>query len=70
MVADLIRGFVDGDWTRALDLETLERVREIGVSHDLREREDDILWRVRLTFGWGEPLALCLSTAGVSVFCW
>ncbi len=49
MVADLIRGFVDGDWTRALDFETLERVREIGVSHDLREREDDILWRVRLT---------------------
>jgi len=49
MVADLIRGFLGGDWARALDFGTLERVREIGVNHDLREREDDILWWVRLT---------------------
>jgi hypothetical protein len=50
MVADLIRGFVREDWAQALDFDTLERVREIGVSHDLREREDDIIWRLR----WGE----------------
>lgn len=48
LVADLIRGFVNEDWTQSLDFDTLERVREIGVSHDLREREDDILWRLRL----------------------
>lgn len=48
MVADLLRGFVSEAWTRGLDFNTLERVREIGVSHDLRERENDILWRLRL----------------------
>jgi predicted transposase YdaD len=48
MVADLIRGFVSEDWVAALDFDTLERVREVSVSHDLREREDDILWRLRL----------------------
>lgn len=53
MVADLIRGFVREDWARNLDLSTLERVREIGISEDLREREDDIVWRLRLT-GDGE----------------
>jgi hypothetical protein len=31
------------DWVAGLDFDTLERVREIGVSHDLREREDDII---------------------------
>lgn len=50
MVADLVRGFVREDWVAALDFATLERVRESGISHDLREREDDILWRLR----WGE----------------
>ena len=49
MVADLIRGFVREDWVQALDFDTLERVRDIGVSHDLREREDDMIWRLR----WG-----------------
>lgn len=48
MVADLLRGFVTEDWVADLDLASLERVREIGVSADLRERDDDILWRVRL----------------------
>ena len=50
MVADLVRGFVREDWVAGLDFDTLERVREISVSHDLREREDDIIWRLR----WGE----------------
>ncbi len=49
MVADLIRGFVREDWVEGLDFDTLERVSEIGVSQDLREREDDIIWRLRLT---------------------
>lgn len=50
MVADLLRGFVREDWVSGLDLGTLERPRESGISHDLREREDDLIWRVR----WGE----------------
>jgi predicted transposase YdaD len=49
MVADLIRGFVREDWVEELDFSTLERVSETSVSHDLREREDDLIWRLR----WG-----------------
>jgi hypothetical protein len=52
MVADLIRGFVHEDWVRALDFDTLQRAREACVSHDLREREDDMIWRVRLGDRW------------------
>jgi hypothetical protein len=50
LVADLIRGFVHEDWVAQLDFTTLQRVGEIGVSHDLRERKDDMIWRLR----WGE----------------
>lgn len=50
LVADLLRGFVHEDWVGTLDLSTLERPRGSGVSPDLREREDDLIWRVR----WGE----------------
>jgi len=42
MVADLVRGFVREQWVEELDFSTLERVSEMRVSHDLREREDDI----------------------------
>ena len=49
LIADLIRGFVREDWVADLDFGTLERVTECGVSDDLRERDDDILWRLR----WG-----------------
>ena len=49
MVADLIRGFVRERWVEELDFSTLERVSEMRVSHDLREREDDMIWRLR----WG-----------------
>jgi predicted transposase YdaD len=47
MVADLLRDFVHEDWVRELDLSTLERVEGSFVTHELRERESDIIWRVR-----------------------
>lgn len=47
MVADLLRGFVKEDWVAALDFSTLEKVNGSYISDDLREREDDIIWRVR-----------------------
>ena len=50
MVADLLRGFVREDWVEQLDFSTLERANGSYVSEDLREREDDIIWRVR----WGQ----------------
>ena len=50
MVRDLLRGFMPGAWVRELDLGTLERASGSYVSDDLRDRADDIIWRVR----WGQ----------------
>ncbi|OOG22000.1 transposase [Thioalkalivibrio denitrificans] len=47
MVADLIRGYVREPWVERLDFSTLHRVGNGYVSDDLREREDDVVWRVR-----------------------
>ena len=52
MVADLLRGFVLEDWVKDLDFATLERVSGGYVADDLREREDDIVWRVRFGGEW------------------
>lgn len=51
MVADLLRGFVKERWVQDLDLSTLERVSGGYVSDDLRDRESDVVWRVRLRRG-------------------
>ncbi len=47
MVEDLLRGFVKETWVDDLDFSTLERKNGSYVSDDLREREDDIIWRVK-----------------------
>jgi hypothetical protein len=52
MMADLLQGFVTGEWVQAVDLTTLERVYSSHVSDDLRDREDDIIWRIRWQDGW------------------
>jgi len=50
MVRDLLEGFVREDWLAQLDYASLEKVNGSYVSDDLRERADDLVWRVR----WGE----------------
>jgi predicted transposase/invertase (TIGR01784 family) len=50
MVADLLRGFVHEDWVAQLDFGSLEKVSGSFVADDLREREDDVIWRAR----WGD----------------
>ena len=50
MVEDLLKGFVREEWVRKLDFSTLERVNSSYVSEDLRDRTDDIVWKVR----WGK----------------
>ena len=56
-VADFLRGFVNEDWVREIDLSTLERVDGTYVSDDLRSRESDVVWRV----SWrGSPLYVYL----------
>lgn len=52
LVADLLRGFVREDWIQDLDFDSLEKVSGSYVSDDLREREDDVIWRVRFGQEW------------------
>jgi len=52
MVRDLLTGFVKEDWVEELDLSTLERQNGSYISDDLREREDDSVWRVRFRGSW------------------
>jgi predicted transposase/invertase (TIGR01784 family) len=50
IVRDLLEGFVRADWLAELDYDSLERAGGSYVSDDLRERSDDVVWRVR----WGK----------------
>ena len=52
MVRDLLRGFVREDWVGELDFETLEKVSGNHLSEDLRGRESDLIWRLRLRGRW------------------
>jgi predicted transposase YdaD len=65
-VADLLRGFVHEDWVAQLDYTTLEKVSGSYVTDDLRDREDDIIWRIRMarTVGACPPcFRWCSTTA-------
>ncbi|MDF9392789.1 MULTISPECIES: Rpn family recombination-promoting nuclease/putative transposase [Methylococcus] len=61
IVEDLLRGFVHEDWVSQIDYGSLEKVSGSYVTDDLREREDDIIWRVRLEDDW---LYVCLLRPG------
>ncbi|MHA3025176.1 Rpn family recombination-promoting nuclease/putative transposase [Chromohalobacter israelensis] len=50
MVRDLLTGFVKEAWVEQLDFSTLEKVSGSYITEDLRDREDDVIWRVR----WGD----------------
>ena len=52
MIRDLLTGFIHEDWVTELDLTTLETVKSSFVTDDLRDREDDIIWRVRWSDEW------------------
>ena len=52
MVEDLLRGFVHEAWVREVDFTSLERVSGSYVSEDLRDREDDMIWRVHWGADW------------------
>lgn len=52
MIQDLLMGFVKEDWVRQLDFTTLEKVNNSYVADDLRDRVDDIVWKVRWGAGW------------------
>ena len=50
MVEGLMRGFVQEDWGNELDFFTLEKMSGSYASDNLRDRADDIIWRLR----WGK----------------
>ena len=50
MVADLLKGFVKEPWVGQCDFTSLEKVSGSYVADDLRDREDDIIWKIR----WGD----------------
>ena len=52
VVADMLRGFVHEDWVERIDYSTLEKVSGSYVTDDLRDRADDIIWRVQSPDGW------------------
>lgn len=52
LVADLIIGYVDPRVAQTFDLMTLERCNGSYVSPDLRERRNDVVWRMRSASGW------------------
>jgi Putative transposase, YhgA-like len=48
MVRDLFIGFVDEPWVADIDFDTLEHMQGHYVTDDLRDRENDIIWRVNV----------------------
>ena len=52
LVADLLRGFVPEPWVAEVDFATLTPVKGSYVSDDLRQRHDDVVWKVRLRDQW------------------
>lgn len=47
VVKDFLKGYVDEPWVADLDFASLERMSGSYVTDDLRDREDDVIWRVR-----------------------
>ena len=52
MVASLLRDFVSEDFISELDFSTLEQCSGSYVTDDLRERHDDVVWRLRWNDSW------------------
>lgn len=50
MVADLLRGFVPEPWIDHLDFSTLQQSKASYVSESLKQRHDDLIWRLN----WGK----------------
>ncbi len=45
-------GFIPDEWLHSLDYSTLEKVPGHYVSDDFQQREDDIVWRVKVGSEW------------------
>ncbi|MDN5844627.1 MAG: Rpn family recombination-promoting nuclease/putative transposase, partial [Alcaligenaceae bacterium] len=52
VVRDLVLGFIPDEWLHSLDYSTLEKMPGSYVADDLRQRADDVIWRVRAGREW------------------
>lgn len=52
LVADLLHGFVPEPWVAEVDFTTLTPVKGSEVSDGLRQRHDDVVWKIRLREQW------------------
>ena len=52
MVRDLVLGFIPDDWLHSLDYTTLEKIPGSYITDDLRDRADDVVWRVKADGEW------------------
>ena len=52
LVRDLVMGFIPDDWLQSLDYSTLEKIPSSYVSDDFKQREDDVVWRVKVGDDW------------------
>lgn len=52
MVKDLLQGFVQEDWVKDLDFDSLEPVKTKFVSAEWHKREDDVIWRIKWRDHW------------------
>jgi hypothetical protein len=52
LVRDLVLGFVPDPWLESLDYSTLEKVPGSYVTDDLRQRANDVVWRVKANGDW------------------
>ena len=52
LVRDLIMGFIPDEWLQSLDYSTLEKVPGSYISEDFQQREDDIVWKVKVGGDW------------------
>jgi hypothetical protein len=50
MMADLILGYLDPELVKVCDISSLKRCNGSYVTDDLREREDDLIWKLK----WGD----------------
>ncbi len=52
VVRDMVLGFIPDAWLQGLDYATLEKVPCSFVADDLRQRSDDVVWRVKAGEDW------------------
>ena len=52
VVRDLVLGFIPDPWLQGLDYTTLEKIPASYVADDLRQRSDDVVWRVKAGEEW------------------